>query len=98
MASDTDEAIAIAEERKFDLVLTDLVLPGADGRELVRRLKRHRRELPVLYMSGYSISEAVGTAMGDLAPLLQKPFTPDDLLVRVRQVLDSSRSRGRRTP
>jgi signal transduction histidine kinase/CheY-like chemotaxis protein len=64
------------------LLVTDLVMPGMGGRELAQRLTRVRPTLRVLYISGYS-SDAVAKEL-----ILQKPFTPDDLARRVREVLD----------
>jgi CheY-like chemotaxis protein len=70
---------------RIDLLLTDVVMPEMNGRELARRALEVRPNLRVLFMSGYT-----GTA---LAPeetgtqLLNKPFTPKELLQMVRQAL-----------
>ncbi len=73
----------------IDLVLTDIVMPGMNGRELIRRLTESGRSPRVLYMSGYS--EDVlhpEDAIESRDQLLQKPFLPDTLLRRVRELLD----------
>jgi len=72
-----------------DLVLTDVVMPRLNGRELGERLAAERPELPVLFMSGYTDDDIVrrGLLHPD-APFLQKPFMPADLARRVRDVLD----------
>ncbi len=72
-----------------DLVLTDVVMPRLNGRELGERLAAERPELPVLFMSGYTDDDIVrrGLLHPD-APFLQKPFMPADLARRVREVLD----------
>lgn len=68
-----------------DLVLTDITMPGMDGKEMVRRIDREQRpDLRVLYMSGYSQNAEPGL------DLLEKPFTSADLLRRVREALDRS--------
>jgi PAS domain S-box-containing protein len=70
------------------LLLTDVVMPGLNGPQLVQRLLPYRPETKVLYMSGYT-DDAIGP-LGVLdggAPFLQKPFTPDRLSKMVREVL-----------
>lgn len=69
----------------LDLVLTDVVMPGMDGRETVEQLRRLRTDFRVLYMSGFADAE-----LGDpRLEILRKPFTDEKLGRRVREVLDS---------
>ena len=83
------EVLARAEG-PVDLVLTDVVMPILNGRELSERLAADRPRLRVLFMSGYTDDDAVRRGLLDPgAPFLQKPFTPADLSRRVREVLDS---------
>jgi PAS domain S-box-containing protein len=72
------------------LILTDVVLPGMSGRDLVERLAELRPEIPAIFMSGYTrdVIDSHGILHAGLA-FLQKPFTPDTLLLKVREVLDS---------
>jgi len=73
---------------RIDLLLTDVILPKTDGRELARLVTRDRPSTPVLFMSGYP--ERMATADGLLeagVELLEKPFTAQSLLARVRDVL-----------
>jgi PAS domain S-box-containing protein len=73
----------------FALVVTDVVMPGLGGRELVGRLKMMAPELRVLFVSGYT-EEGV-RKQGVLQPgteFLEKPFTPEKLLRKVREILD----------
>ena len=61
----------------MDAVLSDVVMPGGSGLELADRLRRERPDLPVVLATGYS--EAAETAAGGPWPLLQKPYSADDL-------------------
>jgi DNA-binding response OmpR family regulator len=82
-------ALAAGHEGQIDLLLTDVVMPGMSGGELARQLRRQRTRLRVMFMSGYS-NEAVATH-GALSPgsvFLQKPFTVEELVTRLREVLD----------
>jgi CheY-like chemotaxis protein len=82
--------IAIDHDGALDLVLTDVVMPGLSGAEMVRRLQRYRSDFATMYCSGYT-DEAVARH-GVLTPdqnFLQKPFTPEHLLAAVRRVMSS---------
>lgn len=84
------EALSRAEDGlDFDLLLTDVVMPGGvGGFELARRLREQRPDLPVIYMSGYTgfASEEMGAVV---APLLPKPCEPVELAQAVRAALDA---------
>jgi two-component system, cell cycle sensor histidine kinase and response regulator CckA len=72
----------------IDLLLTDLIMPGLGGRELAERLAEVRPTTRVLYTSGYLDEQmAPGGVLPPDTPLLQKPFTRDGLLARIRRVL-----------
>jgi CheY-like chemotaxis protein len=83
--------IASREEGHIDLVLTDVVMPGMNGRGLVERLTGIRPGIKSLYMSGYTDDDII--RRGFIEPsksFLQKPFTSDGLLQTVRKVLDTA--------
>jgi PAS domain S-box-containing protein len=91
-ASDGREALELGAQAKglLRLVVTDVVMPGLDGRALADELRRHHPELRVLYVSGHA-EEAI-VKRGVLDPgieFLPKPFTASSLLARVRAVLDA---------
>jgi len=70
-------------------MLTDVVMPGMDGRELAERLQPLHPEIKVIYMSGYT-DDAIARH-GILEPgleFIQKPFSPEGLACKVREVLD----------
>jgi FixJ family two-component response regulator len=73
------------------MLLTDLVMPVLGGRELAAQLISRRRELRVLFVSGYSDQILFGSEdLGPRASFLQKPFSPERLASRVRECLDRS--------
>ncbi|MDQ3987344.1 MAG: PAS domain S-box protein [Actinomycetota bacterium] len=83
-----DEAFELMKdrERPFDLLITDVVMPGLSGNELAAELRDRYGGLKVLFMSGYS-----GEVVGDIpeAAFIPKPFDKDQLLEKVRRVLAS---------
>jgi two-component system, cell cycle sensor histidine kinase and response regulator CckA len=84
------EALDILEAGSdtVDLIVTDVVMPGMDGRELGRRLAQARPTLPVLYMSAYDVNDIFRRGSPRTsAPFLQKPFPPDVLINSVEQLL-----------
>jgi PAS domain S-box-containing protein len=90
-ASDPGEALALCEKvpGRIQLLLTDLVMPGMSGRELAEKVVALRPRTRVLYMSGYTDDAVV--RHGVLEPgkaFIQKPFTPESLSRKIREVLD----------
>ena len=81
-------ALASAHEGAIDLLLTDVIMPGMNGRELAATLTRRRPGLRVLFASGYTDNVLVGQdALAPGVTLLDKPFTPAGLAAKVRDVL-----------
>ncbi|MBI4446568.1 MAG: response regulator [Acidobacteria bacterium] len=78
------EELFHAHGSEISILLTDMVMPGCNGRELYRRLASKNPRLKVLYMSGYSEQHSP-----DEGRLLRKPFSGQTLTRRVRQILDS---------
>ncbi len=93
-ASDGREALALSQRHKgsIHLLVTDVVMPGINGRELAEQLTRKFRDLQVLFLSGYTSDTIVhhGVLEADMA-FLQKPFTPMLLSRKVREVLNARR-------
>ena len=73
----------------IDLMITDVVMPGTSGPELVRQIRSFYPEMKVLFISGYTDDAIVHHGMlDDDVPFLQKPFTPQILAHKVREVLE----------
>ena len=92
-ASNGEEALACwdAHDGKFDLVLSDVVSPVMGGRALAAGLGQRGADIPMVFMSGYTDSDLpLRGARGEVAPLLAKPFTTDELLTIVRRALDGT--------
>jgi two-component system, cell cycle sensor histidine kinase and response regulator CckA len=94
VASNPDEAEAMARQHPgaIHLLLTDVIMPGRNGKVLAEAIGRLRPNLLVLYMSGYT-ADAIGHQgiLDSSVAFLPKPFTSRDLLRKVREVLGSER-------
>jgi PAS domain S-box-containing protein len=91
------EALALLENHggHLHLLLTDVIMPGMTGRDLAERLLTARPHLRVLYTSGYTDGTIVQRRILDEGmAFLQKPYTPDVLLQKVRHLLDPPRTSG----
>ena len=87
-AADATAALAAAAGREFDLLLTDVILPGMNGRELADKLKAGHPAMQILFMTGYSRNAIVH--QGRLDPgvhMLQKPVTAAELVRKMRALL-----------
>jgi signal transduction histidine kinase/ActR/RegA family two-component response regulator len=90
-----DEALGYVDDdsKRIDLLLTDVVMPGMNGRDLARRLIERRPSLRVLYMSGHADRAIVRHGVIERGlHFIQKPFSPDSLLRKVRITLDAPES------
>jgi PAS domain S-box-containing protein len=91
LAADGAEALRILEihRKPIDLLVTDVVMPNMDGRELADRLRARMPDLKVLFLSGYMDDALLRRGVFEAnETLLQKPFTPHSLAQRVCEVLD----------
>ncbi|MGD9874617.1 MAG: PAS domain S-box protein [Kiritimatiellia bacterium] len=95
VANTPDEAISLAGHHAggISLIITDVVMPGMNGRDLVLKLKSLCPHLKHLYMSGYTAGVIAQHGVSDEeARFIQKPFTKQTLSAKVREVLDSGQS------
>ncbi len=96
-ARNGNEALQILKQQRgpIDLMLTDLVMPGLNGRELASRLTSRYPEMKVLFMSGYADNGVMDKNMaGPGLVYIQKPFEAHALARKVRELLDSSSLHG----
>jgi CheY-like chemotaxis protein len=88
---DPHAALASAAMHDFDLLVTDIVMPGMTGRELVEHIKANQPRLRVLYVSGYTESAVLARGVStEQNALLQKPFSSAELGSTVRRLLDAA--------
>jgi DNA-binding response OmpR family regulator len=84
-----DEALAITDDNlaTIALLVTDVVMPGADGPAVARELSARRPGLRHLFVSGYAETAMLDQGLKVGASFLPKPYTPDALLTRIRELL-----------
>ncbi len=93
-----EEALAKLADRTFDLTLLDLLMPGMDGIEVLRRLKRIDPEAMVIIITAYaSVESAIAAMKLGAFDYIQKPFKHDDLLMTVGRALEHRRLRNENT-
>jgi len=91
LARDGEEALELFKERaeEISLVLLDLSMPGMGGIETFRHLKQHWEDVKVILSSGYTEEDAVSSFTGQgLADFIQKPYKPEELISKIRKVLE----------
>jgi signal transduction histidine kinase/ActR/RegA family two-component response regulator len=92
VAASGEEALTVADryDGPIHLLLSDVVMPGINGRELAERLVKRRPTIRTMFMTGYTDDAVVRHGVrGGAVTLVPKPFTRQDLLAAVRRVLDS---------
>ena len=86
-ASDGSQALALLEANSFDLVVTDIRLPGPDGAQILRRVKKEWPSTYVILITAYgSVADAVGALKEGATDYLTKPFEVEELLHRIDRV------------
>ena len=82
-------------EQRFDLVLSDLVMPGTNGIQLLQRIKSTRPEIGVIILTGFaSIGTAVEAMRMGARDYVTKPCGNDELLIKVQKALDEQQKAG----
>ncbi|MEW6595056.1 MAG: response regulator [Thermodesulfobacteriota bacterium] len=91
MAANGERALEFLGQRKFDLVLLDLIMPGMGGMEVMRRLRENAPRLPVIMLTAFATVENAVEAMRQGAQdYITKPFRVDTLLASVRRALEEA--------
>jgi DNA-binding NtrC family response regulator len=89
IANDGAVALGLLSAQEFDLVLTDIRMPGADGFEVVKFIKERHPDTEVVMMTAYaSVEAAVEAIKRGAYDYLQKPFDPDDVMLVVARALE----------
>jgi two-component system response regulator (stage 0 sporulation protein F) len=88
LAESGEAALAIlAGEERPQLVILDYVMPGMDGAETAREIAKLDPDLPVVFSTGHAALRALRHAAGDGAPVLEKPFSLDELDALIKETL-----------
>ena len=96
-ASSGEEALARFEDSRYDLLLLDVRMPGMDGPEVMRHLRKDHPDLPVVILTAHaSVDSAIAAVKLNAADYLLKPFKIEDLIATVGRVLDEHQQRKRR--
>jgi DNA-binding NtrC family response regulator len=93
VAANAKEGITLTQTNKYDLVLTDIKMPGIDGMDFLVEMKKNQPDAKVIMITGYgTVEHAVKALKLGAFNYIEKPFTPDTLIAAVREALnDSSR-------
>jgi CheY-like chemotaxis protein len=96
LAADGVEALEVFGNRgsEIGLVLSDVLMPNLDGRELYARLRAGGATVPVVFTSGYTMRELDSAPLDPAVPFLSKPWAMEELLLKVRETLDRSPASG----
>lgn len=88
-ANNAHEALDIIENKKVDVILSDLVMPEMDGIELLKRVKARKGDIPFLVITGHpSIETAVETIKKGAYDYLPKPFQIDDVAIKINRAME----------
>lgn len=101
VSSTGEEALLQLVRKSFDLVLLDVMLPGIDGFEVCRQIRQNQlfKDLPIIMLTakGEEIDRILGFELG-IDDYVVKPFSPRELILRIRAILKRDRRHGGRVP
>lgn len=91
-AEDGFQAFAMVQEKHFDILITDIKMPGLDGVELIKKVKKAQIPCPVIVITAFAtVSSAVETMRAGASDYITKPFETDQILLAVERTLNISR-------
>ncbi|MFN3480428.1 MAG: sigma-54-dependent transcriptional regulator [Thermodesulfovibrionales bacterium] len=95
VAANGIEGLAMTENNRYDVILTDLKMPDMDGMEFLAKVKERHPDTKVIMITGYSTVEHAVKAMRMGAyNYIEKPFTPDALIEAVKEAITGKRTGG----
>jgi DNA-binding NtrC family response regulator len=95
LATSADKALEVMTTATFSLILVDVKMPHKDGLSLLKDVKEKWPDIPIIVMSGYATPETIDeVSKSGAATFIAKPFTPDELLEAIRQVMEKEESHG----
>jgi two-component system NtrC family sensor kinase len=95
-ASSAEEGLKLLADRHFDVVLSDIVMPGMSGLEMARRIRERHPDIPIILASGYS--DKAELALSEGFALIRKPYAPEALVRAINQAFDSRETLDRKKP
>ena len=92
LTSGVKEALEMLQEKNFDILLVDVIMPEYDGMYLIGNVRENLPHLPILVMSGYPTPETISSGMRMGAThFIAKPFTPDELISAVHKAFEEGK-------
>ncbi len=89
-ACDGEEAVEKIKEEKFDLIITDMKMPGISGEEVVKFIRKESPETQIIVISGYSSLSSVSNTLGHgVSAFLSKPFTIKQIRAEIEKIFQS---------
>lgn len=93
-AEDGKEALAKLREKEFGLILLDICMPGVDGMEVLRQVRKNRPDIGIIILTAYGTIELAVEAMKlGAVDFIQKPFVPEEIRERVARVMSREEKR-----
>ena len=94
LAEDGEDCLRVLEQdaHRIALIVTDMVMPRMDARDLIVHLRRQYPTLPVLLSTGYDMGRLGGGELQLFDRFVPKPYTPEEILTAIRETLDGRRA------
>lgn len=90
VAEDAEHGLAVLDRAAPDLLLVDFAMPSMNGARMAEVVRARRPDLPIIFASGYSETEAIESVVGPSAVMLRKPFGVGDLEAVLRTAFEGT--------